>query len=411
MNYDFVPVQTAITSGGSDVSPDDVDVPDGAGSLLISSFSSLPGLKYGTFFGGTSTLSPVFGLRPFRGSRLRRRKLPKPRSSIFSPRCKASMMLLNTVSTMTSECFFVRSETRETSSTSSAFVMLPAPLPLPLPLPIVTAYSLTKAEGPLPCGPGPQPFGLPVSKVIAERRRPRAFTLLVRLPVAAELVVLHRADAQANLALLRAQLDDLHLVGGAHFQIDLLAALRRAVRVVELGHVNQPFDPFIQLDEGAEVGHAGDLSFNDAADLMTGEEVVPDIGGKLLQAQRQALVVGVDAENHGFDDVALLQHLGRMLDALAPRHVGDVNQAVDVFFDLHECAELGEIADLALDARAHRILLGQLVPRVGLDLLEAERNATRRRIHAEHHRIDGVADVENLRWMLDALAPRHLGDV
>src|SRR3954466_3485305 len=55
-------------------------------SRLISSFSSLPGLKYGTFFGGTSTLSPVFGFRPLRGSRFRRRKLPNPRSSIFSPR-------------------------------------------------------------------------------------------------------------------------------------------------------------------------------------------------------------------------------------------------------------------------------------------------------------------------------------
>ena len=94
-------------------------------SRLSRSFSSLPGLKYGTFFGGTSTLSPVLGLRPLRGSRWRSRKLPKPRSSIFSPRCRASMMLWNTVSTMTSECFLVRSETRETSSTSSAFVMLP----------------------------------------------------------------------------------------------------------------------------------------------------------------------------------------------------------------------------------------------------------------------------------------------
>ena len=35
------------------------------------------------------------------------------------------MMLLKTVSTITSECFFVRSETRETSSTSSAFVIVP----------------------------------------------------------------------------------------------------------------------------------------------------------------------------------------------------------------------------------------------------------------------------------------------
>src|SRR5688500_18891279 len=97
----------------------------GSGSRIMRSFSSFPGLKYGTFFGGTSTLSPVFGLRPLRGSRRRRRKLPNPRSSIFSPRCSASMMLLNTVSTMISECFLVRSDTRETSSTSSAFVMLP----------------------------------------------------------------------------------------------------------------------------------------------------------------------------------------------------------------------------------------------------------------------------------------------
>src|SRR5215203_1182355 len=57
-----------------------------SGSRLMRSLSSLPGLKYGTFFGGTSTLSPVFGLRPLRGSRRRRRKLPNPRSSIFSPR-------------------------------------------------------------------------------------------------------------------------------------------------------------------------------------------------------------------------------------------------------------------------------------------------------------------------------------
>jgi hypothetical protein len=51
------------------------------------------------------------------------------------------------------------------------------------------------------------------------------------------------------------------------------------------------------------------------------------------------------------------------------------------------------------------------VPRVALDLLEAERNPPRAGIHAEHHRLDAVADVEDLRGMLDALAPRHLADV
>src|SRR5688500_10753703 len=281
-------------------------------SRLMRSFSSLPGLKYGTFFGGTSTLSPVFGLRPFRGSRFRRRKLPNPRSSIFSPRCSASMMLLKTVSTMTSECFFVRSETRETSSTSSALVMLPAPFPLPLP--IVTACSLR--------GLGCQAQGLravsPIPEVVPQRRRAGTLVLLVRLPVTAELVVLHRANAQADFPLLRAQLDDLHLIGVADLQIDLLAAALRNTLIVELGHVDQPFDPLVELDEGAEVGHPGHLPLDHRADVVPGEEVVPDIGRQLLQTQRQALVVGVDAEHHGLDDVALLEDFRRMLDPLAP---------------------------------------------------------------------------------------------
>src|ERR1043165_9671986 len=151
----------------------------------MSSFSSFPGLKYGTFFGGTSTLSPVLGLRPLRGSRFRSRKLPKPRSSIFSPRCSASMMVLKTVSTMTSECFFVRSDTRETSSTSSAFVMLP--------LFIVDMGALL----------------LLVLEVIAQRHFRTSGRLGVGLPFRAELIVLQRTDAQADLPLGRDQLEDL----------------------------------------------------------------------------------------------------------------------------------------------------------------------------------------------------------
>src|SRR4051794_40199156 len=179
------PAHTARASGGG-------TEPVGAGAVssgsrLMRSFSSLPGLKYGTFFGGTSTLSPVFGLRPLRGSRLRRRKLPKPRSSIFSPRCSASMMLLNTVSTMTSECFLVRSETRETSSTSSALVMLP---------PGVFKQLLLEET-------------LPVPEVISESRRASAGALArVRLPIRAVVLVLQSSDAQTNLPLLRTQLDD-----------------------------------------------------------------------------------------------------------------------------------------------------------------------------------------------------------
>src|ERR1019366_2541939 len=52
---------------------------------LMSSFNLLPGLKYGTRFGGTMTFTPLrFGLRAMRAPLWRSRKLPKPLSSIFS---------------------------------------------------------------------------------------------------------------------------------------------------------------------------------------------------------------------------------------------------------------------------------------------------------------------------------------
>src|SRR5260370_35106072 len=47
--------------------------------------SSLLGLKKGILFGGTSTLAPVFGLRPMRPRLGRVGKLPKPAVSTLAP--------------------------------------------------------------------------------------------------------------------------------------------------------------------------------------------------------------------------------------------------------------------------------------------------------------------------------------
>src|SRR6266487_4225306 len=99
--------------------------PSSLKTLLISSFNSLPGLKYGIFFDGTSTFSPVLGLRPVRDLRLRRRKLPNPRSSIFCPARRESTIESKTMLTIVSACFLVTWTTRATSSTSSALVITP----------------------------------------------------------------------------------------------------------------------------------------------------------------------------------------------------------------------------------------------------------------------------------------------
>jgi len=64
--------------------------------------NSLPGLKCGTYFPARATGSPVFGLRPIRGGRKRREKLPNPRISIRAPAANASVMCRSTALTASS---------------------------------------------------------------------------------------------------------------------------------------------------------------------------------------------------------------------------------------------------------------------------------------------------------------------
>ena len=99
-----------------------------------------------------------------------------------------------------------------------------------------------------------------------------------------------------------------------------------------------------------------------------------------------------------------------MLDALAPRHLADVDQPFDARLELDERAVVGQADDLAAHARADRIAIHHVRPRIGDELLVAERDALGRRVVLEHDHVDLVVDLEQLGRMADA-APRHVGDV
>ena len=79
-------------------------------------------------------------------------------------------------------------------------------------------------------------------------------------------------------------------------------------------------------------------------------DVLPGIRAQLLEAQRNARTLAVELEDAHFDFLADLHDFGRMLDAL-PRHVGDVQQAIDAA-EIDECAVVGEVLDRALHDRA-----------------------------------------------------------
>ena len=85
-----------------------------------------------------------------------------------------------------------------------------------------------------------------------------------------------------------------------------------------------------------------------------------------------------------------------VLHALRPGHLGDVDEALDALLELDERAVVGERDDLALDARADRVLLVGAVPRVLLDLLEAQADALGGGVELEDDDADLVADLEHL---------------
>ena len=80
----------------------------------------------------------------------------------------------------------------------------------------------------------------------------------------------------------------------------------------------------------------------------------------LLEAERDALGVGVELEHLDAHVVADLEQLGRVVDA-APAHVGDVQQAVDAA-EVDERTVLGEVLDDALDDLAFLEALERLAP-------------------------------------------------
>ena len=124
------------------------------------------------------------------------------------------------------------------------------------------------------------------------------------------------AQAQAHLLLFHVDLDDLEVV------LQALLELGVAIDVVAgLGDVAETLHALGDFDKCAELRGAQNLAVNHVAHAMRGEEALPDIGLQLLDAQREAAVLRLDAENDSLDLFALLHDFRGMLDALGPAQV------------------------------------------------------------------------------------------
>src|SRR4051794_14030113 len=132
---------------------------------------------------------------------------------------------------------------------------------------------------------------------------------------------------------------------------------------------------------------------------------------QLLDAERDALLLDVDIEHLGTHHVALVVLLDGFLAGELPVQVGEVHHAVDVVVEADEQAELGDVADLALDDRARGMCLDEGFPGITQALLEAEADPALLRVDLEHHDLDLLGGGHDLAGVRVLLGPAHLGDV
>ena len=122
--------------------------------------------------------------------------------------------------------------------------------------------------------------------------------------------------------------------------------------------MHQAFDAGFEFHKRAVVGDVGDLAEHARALRVAAVDAHPGVVAHLLEAQRHAVLFGVELEDLGGDFLAGRDHFARVTDP-APGHVGDVQQAVNAT-EVDEGAVFGDVLDHAMDDGAFLEGLHQL---------------------------------------------------
>ncbi len=132
--------------------------------------------------------------------------------------------------------------------------------------------------------------------------------------------------------------------------------------------MHEAVDAVGEGDEDAEVGEVLHHALVDHADLEDLVDLLPGVGRELFQAERDLLRLMVDLEDLRLDLGADLHHVVRAVD-VAPRHVGDVQEAVDAA-DVDERAIVGDRLHDALDDLSLLDVLEDLLRALAFEFLE-----------------------------------------
>src|SRR2546423_4043934 len=174
--------------------------------------------------------------------------------------------------------------------------------------------------------------------------------------------------------------------------------------------MDQSVDPRLDLDEGAETGEVPHLAVETRANWVFLGQHHPRILLRLLHTERYLLLVRIDLQHDCFDRLADRNELRRMTDVARPAHLADVNEAFNSGLELDERTVVRDRDDLPGHSRTDGIFFGNILPRVALELFQAEGDSFAIPVDVEDFDFQLLTDVHHLGRVLNA-AVRHVGDV
>ena len=165
-----------------------------------------------------------------------------------------------------------------------------------------------------------------------------------------------------------------------------------------------------QAYEQAEFGDVLDLAFDFGTNREFFHEGFPRVITALLETEADAPFFGIGVQHHDFNFLASRNNLARVDVFLGPAHLGNMDQTFDARFQFNEGAIIGNVGNPTHELGIHRVFGGNALPRIGIQLFHAKRNALGFGIETNDLNLNGLADLQGLARVVNA-PPGDIGDV
>ena len=137
--------------------------------------------------------------------------------------------------------------------------------------------------------------------------------------------------------------------------------------------MQKSFKAVFKADENTKIGNLGNCSMNNIINLVSVRNISsPRIVLHLLQAQRDTPPLLINREHLALNLLTLINHFTWMGDFACPRHICDMEEAIDPFINFDEGSIICQISNNTLNNGAWWVICRYFFPRILLRLFHAQ---------------------------------------